>query len=75
MSVPKLTLPLEICHLKLGLTFRLADLWMGISLQFDKFNPKSKKKCIFIYENWLIVAFIYHSSQVRNRRGVLISAV
>ena len=36
---------------------------MDISLEFD----------IFIYENWLIVAIIYHSSQVGNTRGVLVS--
>ena len=31
------------------------------------------KKRIFIYENWLIVAIIYHSSSVGNTRGALIS--
>ena len=45
---------------------------MDISLQFDKSNLK-RKKCIFIYENWLIVAIIYHSSQVGNRTGVHVS--
>ena len=32
-----------------------------------------QKKRIFIYENWLIVAIIYHSSSVGNTRGALIS--
>ena len=30
------------------------------------------KKCIFIYENWLIVTIIYHSSQIGNRSGILV---
>ena len=45
---------------------------MDISLQFDKFNLKSKKNVYLYMKNWLIVTIIYHSSQVGNRSGILV---
>ena len=72
MSVSVLTSPMEICHLVNILTGRSVA-WM---CPYSLINLTLKaKKCIFIYENWLIVAIIYHSSQVANRRGVLVSGV
>ena len=46
---------------------------MDIPLQFDKFLTLKAKKCIFIYENWLIVTIIYHNSQVGNRSRLFVS--
>ena len=46
-----------------------------MDIQFDKFLTLKAKKCIFIYENWLIVAIIYHNSPVWIRKGVLVNGV
>ena len=70
MSVPMLTSPLEVCYLKL-VNF-LAGRFVAWIYPYSLINLTLKaKKCIFKYENWLIVAIIYHSSQAGNRRGFL----
>ena len=56
MDVPTLTSPSEICHNKIDSLFGWQISGMDISLQFH----------VFIYENWLIVAIIYHSNQDGN---------
>ena len=70
MTVSMLTSPLEICHLKF-VNF-LAGRSMAWIYSYSFLTLKAKKY-IFIYENWLIVAIIYHNSQVGNRKGLFVS--
>ena len=66
-----LTSPLEIHHLKL-FNF-LAGKYVALIYPYSLINlTLMAKKCIFIYENWLVVTIIYQSSQVGNRSGVLV---
>ena len=60
---PNVNITLVNLPFKIGQRFGWQICSMDISLQFD----------IFIYENWLIVAVIYHSSEVGDRREVLLN--